>query len=93
MSTSDSDNTYGWHDQGISWAEIGSVDPTSLVSYRKAGGYAGLKRAVEKLGAEGTVNEIAAAGLRGRGGGGYPTAQKWRAARGVEGENRYTPGL
>ncbi len=74
-------------------AGIGVVDPTSLESYRKAGGYAGLKRAVEKLGAEGTVDEIADAGLRGRGGGGYPTADKWRAARSAEGERKVVANL
>jgi NADH-quinone oxidoreductase subunit F len=74
-------------------AEIGTVDPTSLDSYRKAGGYGGLKRAVGKLGAEGTVDEIAAAGLRGRGGGGYPTADKWRSARAVEGERKVVANL
>jgi NADH:ubiquinone oxidoreductase subunit F (NADH-binding) len=69
-------------------AGIGVVDPTSLDSYRAAGGYAGLKRAIEKLGPEGTIDEIAAAGLRGRGGGGYPTADKWRAARAAGGESK-----
>ena len=69
-------------------AGIGTVDPTSLASYRQHGGYGGLKRAIEKLGAEGTVAEMAAAGLRGRGGGGYPTADKWRAARAAEGERK-----
>jgi NADH-quinone oxidoreductase subunit F len=67
---------------------IGVVDPTSLDSYRKAGGYAGLARAIEKLGPEGTIGEIAAAGLRGRGGGGYPTADKWRAARDAAGDSK-----
>ena len=67
---------------------IGSVDPTSLASARRGGAYTGLARAVEKLGAEATLSEIAAAGLRGRGGGGYPTAEKWRAARAAEGEPR-----
>lgn len=74
-------------------ADIGIVDPTSLESYRKAGGYAGLKRAVEKLGPEGTIDEVAAAGLRGRGGGGYPAADKWRAARGAEGERKVVANL
>jgi NADH:ubiquinone oxidoreductase subunit F (NADH-binding) len=69
-------------------AGIGVVDPTSLEGYRKAGGYAGLARAIEKLGPEGTIDEIAAAGLRGRGGGGYPTADKWRAARGAAGDSK-----
>ena len=49
-------------------ADIGTIDPTSLASARKHGAYAGLTRAIEKLGAEGTIDEIAAAGLRGRGG-------------------------
>ena len=69
-------------------AEIGVVDPNSLDSYRKAGGYAGLRRAVEKLGPEATIDEVAAAGLRGRGGGGYPTADKWRAARAASGDSK-----
>ena len=69
-------------------AGIGVIDPTSLDSYSKAGGYAGLARAIEKLGPEGTIDEIAEAGLRGRGGGGYPTADKWRAARSAAGESK-----
>jgi NADH:ubiquinone oxidoreductase subunit F (NADH-binding) len=69
-------------------AGIGVIDPTSLDSYRKAGGYAGLARAIDKLGPEGTIDEIAEAGLRGRGGGGYPTADKWRAARSAAGESK-----
>jgi len=69
-------------------AGIGTDDLTSLAGYRKQHGYAGLTRAVEKLGPEGTISEIAAAGLRGRGGGGYPTAEKWAAARSAAGERK-----
>jgi NADH:ubiquinone oxidoreductase subunit F (NADH-binding) len=60
---------------------IGHVDPGGIGSYREHGGYAGLERAIAHLGAEGVINEIAQSRLRGRGGGGYPTADKWRAAR------------
>ena len=49
-------------------ADIGTVDPERLASYREHGGYAGLTRAVEQLGPEGTIAEIGRAGLRGRGG-------------------------
>jgi NADH:ubiquinone oxidoreductase subunit F (NADH-binding) len=73
-------------------ADVGRVDPTSLASYREHGGYAGLTRAVERLGPEGVIEEIAAAGLRGRGGGGYPTAEKWRAARAGSPERRIVVG-
>jgi NADH-quinone oxidoreductase subunit F len=69
-------------------ANIGRIDPTSIASYREHGGYAGLERAVAHLGPEGTIAELANAGLRGRGGGGYPTADKWRSARGAAGARK-----
>jgi NADH-quinone oxidoreductase subunit F len=68
--------------------DIGSVDPTSLASYRDHGGYAGLRRAIERLSPEGVIAEIARAGLRGRGGAGYPTADKWRAARDADADRK-----
>jgi len=61
--------------------DIGRVDPTSMVSYREHGGYAALERAVTQLTPEEVIADIEAAGLRGRGGSGYPTAAKWRTAR------------
>lgn len=50
---------------------------TSLADHLDAGGGRGLERAAE-LGAEGVCDVLAAAGLRGRGGAGFPTARKWR---------------
>src|SRR5688572_25009993 len=61
--------------------DIGRVDPSSLASYRQHGGYAGLERAVTKLTPTEAIGEIEVAGLRGRGGAGFPTAGKWRIAR------------
>jgi NADH-quinone oxidoreductase subunit F len=61
--------------------DIGRVDPTSLASAREHGSYAALERAITKLAPEEVILEIEAAGLRGRGGAGFPTAEKWRAAR------------
>src|SRR5688572_14706387 len=69
-------------------ANIGRIDPTDIASYREHGGYAGLERAVAHLGPEGTIAEIASAGLRGRGGGGYPTADKWQSARSAAGARK-----
>ncbi len=48
----------------------------------------GLARAVE-LGAEATVDEIRSAGLRGRGGGGFPTGTKWGGVRSQAGSAHY----
>jgi NADH-quinone oxidoreductase subunit F len=55
---------------------VGLIDPVSLGSYRAAGGYAMLRRAVE-LGPQGVVREVRDAKLLGRGGAAFPTAIKW----------------
>lgn len=69
-------------------ADVGRVAPGSLASYREHGGYAGLERAITNLAPEMVIAEIEAAGLRGRGGSGFPTAAKWRAARDAGGDRR-----
>lgn len=48
-----------------------------LASYEAAGGYSGLRRALRDLTPAEVTAEVKAAGLRGRGGSGFPTALKW----------------
>jgi NADH-quinone oxidoreductase subunit F len=50
----------------------------TLEAYQRLGGYEGLRKALE-LGPEGTLRELAAAKLLGRGGAAFPTAKKWEA--------------
>jgi NADH-quinone oxidoreductase subunit F len=57
---------------------IGQVDPGSLGSYRAAGGYEMLRRAVA-AGPQGVLRELKDAKLLGRGGAAFPTAVKWEA--------------
>jgi NADH-quinone oxidoreductase subunit F len=57
---------------------VGRVDPASLGSYRAAGGYEMLRRAIT-LGRQGVVREIRDAKLMGRGGAAFPTHIKWDA--------------
>ncbi len=68
--------------------DIGRVDPTSLLSAQEHGGYAGLTRAIRQLSPEEVIAEIDRAGLRGRGGSGFPTAEKWRVARATTADRR-----
>ena len=68
--------------------DIGRVDPGSLASYSEHGGYGGLRRAITHLSPEDVIDEIEAAGLRGRGGSGFPTAEKWRVARGTAADRK-----
>ncbi len=58
---------------------LGDCAPNDLSSMRQLGAYAGLAKARE-LGSEGILTAVEAAGLRGRGGAGFPAGFKWRAA-------------
>lgn len=61
----------------VSFARVGIIEPTSLSDYEAHGGWTGLRRALE-LSPGAVVDEVAASGLRGRGGAGFPTGVKWR---------------
>jgi NADH:ubiquinone oxidoreductase subunit F (NADH-binding) len=64
-------------------------DPADLDAAVAAGAFEGLKRAVRELGPTATIATVAASGLRGRGGAGFPTGEKWRLAATTEARRRY----
>ncbi len=66
----------------------GLIDPTSIDDYLAIGGYAALAKAL-KMTPEAIIEEVKKAGLRGRGGGGFPTANKWENTRKAKGETKY----
>jgi len=59
----------------------GLVDPTNIRDYLALGGYAALAKALRDLTPGEVIAEIEKSGLRGRGGGGFPTGRKWRSTR------------
>jgi NADH-quinone oxidoreductase subunit F len=65
------------------------IDPTRIEDYVREGGYAGLARALFDMAPESIIDEVDRAGLRGRGGGGFPTGRKWRVARAAPGDVKY----
>jgi NADH:ubiquinone oxidoreductase subunit F (NADH-binding)/NADH:ubiquinone oxidoreductase subunit E/Pyruvate/2-oxoacid:ferredoxin oxidoreductase delta subunit len=67
----------------------GRVDPSSLDAYRARGGMRGLEACLAGRTPEQVVEEVRAAGLRGRGGAGFPTARKWDLARRSPGPTRF----
>jgi len=77
----------GW--PSILLARRGAADPADLDAAVAAGAFEGLRRAIRELGPAGTIAEVEASGLRGRGGAGHPTAAKWRAAANTEARSRY----
>ena len=70
-------------------AHNGVIDPTSIEDYIAVGGYAALAKALTTMTPEEVLEEVARSGLRGRGGGGFPTARKWRSCRQAAGSPKY----
>ncbi|MDR1916806.1 MAG: NADH-quinone oxidoreductase subunit NuoF [Synergistaceae bacterium] len=66
----------------------GHINPESLEEYIGADGYEGLAKALS-MKPEDVIEEIKASGLRGRGGGGFPTGLKWQFTRGAAGDKKY----
>ena len=57
------------------------LDPIRILNYLRAGGYAAFEKVISNPDPEWIINEITKAGLRGRGGAGFPAGKKWEFAR------------
>ena len=66
-----------------------AADPLDLDAAVRDGAFDGLRRVIRNLGGTATIATIASAGLRGRGGAGFPTAVKWRTAAATDAPRRY----
>ncbi|MDF0592231.1 NADH-ubiquinone oxidoreductase-F iron-sulfur binding region domain-containing protein [Methanotrichaceae archaeon M04Ac] len=65
------------------------IDPKNIDDYIAEGGYSALARALSSMTPQEVIDEVKSSGLRGRGGGGFPTGLKWEAAREAEGSPKY----
>lgn len=65
------------HQQRLTFARCGEIDPLDLRAYAAAGGWRGLDAALG-LAPEAMVEAVTASGLRGRGGAAFPAGIKWR---------------
>ncbi len=69
-------------------SRIDRADPERITDALAHGAYVALAGALEKQ-PQALIDELQASGLRGRGGGGYPTGQKWANAAGTEADRRF----
>lgn len=67
----------------------GRIDPESLDNYIAHEGYAALAKAVSEMQPAQVIEEVMTSGLRGRGGGGYPTGLKWQTVAKAPGDRKY----
>jgi NADH:ubiquinone oxidoreductase subunit F (NADH-binding)/(2Fe-2S) ferredoxin len=67
----------------------GFIDPENIDEYIARDGYQGLEKALFEMTSEDIIEELKTAGLRGRGGAGFPTWMKWNFSRQAEDDTKY----
>ena len=67
----------------------GKFDAESLDEYMAAGGFSALKKAMFEMTRDQVIDEVDKSGLRGRGGGGFPTGKKWKQVARQKETQRY----
>jgi NADH-quinone oxidoreductase subunit F len=69
--------------------DCGFLDPEDIHEFILHGGYSAAKKAYLGMSQEQICKQISESGLRGRGGGGFPTGRKWEAARVQKSAKKY----
>jgi len=73
----------------VVFGKNGMIDPAKIDDYFAIDGYQALAKVLSEMTPESVIAEVKKAGLRGRGGGGFPTAVKWEGVRKAQGDPKY----
>ncbi|NCA76110.1 MAG: 4Fe-4S dicluster domain-containing protein [Alphaproteobacteria bacterium] len=73
----------------IALRNCGFINPENIDEYIARDGYMALGKVLTELTPEATIEIIKKSGLRGRGGGGFPTGLKWEITRAVKADQKY----
>jgi NADH-quinone oxidoreductase subunit F len=74
----------------IALRNCGFIDPESIAEYEERNGYEAIRKiAVEGIPQEQVIRMVLESGLRGRGGGGFPTGLKWKFAHNNKSDEKY----
>jgi len=73
----------------IALRNCGLIDPEQIEEYIANDGYMALGRVLTEMTRDELISAIKMSGLRGRGGGGFPTGLKWELTRAVKGDEKY----
>ena len=65
------------------------IEPDSIEEYISKGGYEGVRKAVTEMTSEEVCKDVLASGIRGRGGGGFPTGLKWKFTLAYKNDIKY----
>lgn len=83
------DLTFYKKQKRIALKNCGVINPEDIDEYIAFDGYRALARVLIEMSQDEVINTIDKSGLRGRGGGGFPTGKKWKLTKEVEGETKY----
>ena len=73
----------------IATEHSGQIDPLDLEEYRSKGGFEALSRCLGEMTPGDVIDQMKSSGLRGRGGAGYPSGQKWEAVQQSQDKTKY----
>lgn len=73
----------------VALRNCGNINPECIEEYIAHDGYQALARVLTRMTSEEVIDEVKRSGLRGRGGGGFPTGRKWEFARASEDDIKY----
>jgi NADH-quinone oxidoreductase subunit F len=82
-------NTFLDHQVRISTEGYGLINPLDLDEYRAHGGFEALQKAIKSGDRDALIADVLASGIRGRGGGGFPSGRKWQLVAAAKGEKKY----
>jgi NADH-quinone oxidoreductase subunit F len=67
----------------------GQIDPDSIDAYIEEDGFKAIEKCIKSMKPEEVIEEVKKSGLRGRGGGGFPTGMKWSFCKASPGDHKY----
>jgi NADH:ubiquinone oxidoreductase subunit F (NADH-binding)/(2Fe-2S) ferredoxin len=73
----------------MSLRNAGAINPEDINEYIANNGYLALGRALKEMSRDEVIENLLESGLRGRGGGGFPSGLKWQFTRKAKGEKKY----
>lgn len=82
-------NTFVDQQMRVVMTGCGQINPESLDAYLEEDGFKAIQKCVKEMNPAGVIDEVKKSGLRGRGGGGFPTGMKWSFCAGSPGALKY----
>jgi bidirectional [NiFe] hydrogenase diaphorase subunit len=77
------------HQHKVTLAHSGEINPEKINDYVAQKGYVALVKAITSMSRQDVIAEIKQSGLRGRGGGGFPTGTKWQMVHDTPSDQKY----